>query len=155
MALDSRHKIVLKTNENTEFEREFNLIVTELDKKQAKDLKKQSEKHIEALQNINHSSTKLARLSEKYTMLKEAKRIDEALHVMDEIEKIEKEILSTKEIVTKASESLEELYRTKLLISVSGDDKDAFFEEITKYNFNINLIFEEIAKAINESKEKK
>jgi len=150
MALNSKHKINLFLDE-----KEFHLIVTELDAKQTKELKKQSEKHIEALQLVNQMTTKLSRYSEKYTMLKEAKRIDEALHVMDEIEAIEKELLSTKETVSKASEALEALFKTKLTMSVSGDDKDAFLETIEASNFNINLIFEEIAKAISESKEKK
>lgn len=150
MALNSKHKIILNMNS-----KEFNLVVTELDKKQTKDLKKQSEKHIEALQNVNFLTTKLSRKIEKYTMLKEAKRIDEALCVMDEIENIEKELLSTKKTVNEASEALEELYKKKLLISVSGDDKNAFLEEIEASNFNINAIFEEIAKSISESKEKK
>ena len=48
MALSSKHKIILNINS-----KDFNLLVTELDKKQTKDLKEQSEKHIEALQNIS------------------------------------------------------------------------------------------------------
>lgn len=150
MALISKHKIILNINS-----KDFNLLVTELDKKQTKDLKEQSEKHIEALQNISFVTTKLSRKIEKYNMLKEAKRIDDALHVMDEIEDIEKELLNTKETANKALESLEELYKMKLLISIGGEDKDAFLEEIEASNFNMNDIFEEIAKSINESKEKK
>ena len=52
MALSSKHKIILNINS-----KDFNLLVTELDKKQTKDLKEQSEKHIEALQNISFVTT--------------------------------------------------------------------------------------------------
>lgn len=150
MALVSKHKINLELNG-----KEFHLVVTELDKKQTKELKKQSEKHIEALQNVNHLTTKLSRKIEKYSMLKEAKRIDEAIAEMNEIEAIEKGLLSTKETVLKASDALEELYKSRLVMSISGDDKDTFLEEIEASNFSINDIFNEISKAIGISKEKK
>lgn len=136
-------------------DKEFKIVVNELTKEQQKELKKKSEQHVKVLEHINESTRKLTRLSEKYGLLKNAGRVDEALAVSDDIEKEEVSLLKEKESMKKSTDALETLYQDRLKMCVSGEDKDAFLNAIDDLGISINSVFEEIAKHILESKEKK
>ena len=136
-------------------DKEFKIVVNELTKEQQKELKKKSEQHVKVIEHVNESARKLKRLSEKYALLKNAGRVDEALTVSDEIEKEESSLLKEKESMEKSTEALETLYQDRLKMCLSGEDKEAFLNEIDELGISINSVFEEIGKHVLESKEKK
>lgn len=150
MAIKSKHNIVIDIDG-----KEFKITVNEITGKQKKELEKQFEKHTEALKEVQKISSKLIRLNERYSMLKEDKDYEEAMKVLDTIEALEEEAEKKMPLIKTAADELEKVLENRLEMSVEGNDKDIFFERIKEKSISYKEVFNEIGKSIIDSKEKK
>ena len=148
--IKTKHDISISIDDKT-----FKITAHEITSKQQKQLEEQFSKHAEAIKKIQKQSTKLSRLNERYSMLKEDRDTQEALEVLTQIEKLEDEIDELIPSLKKANNEIENLLEERLMMLIDGDDKDELFECVKEKGITNKVIFDEIAKSIQDSKEKK
>ena len=148
--IKTKHDISISIDDKT-----FKITAHEITSKQQKQLEEQLSKHAEAIKKIQKQSTKLSRLNERYSMLKEDRDTQEALEVLTQIEKLEDEIDELIPSLKKANNEIENLLEERLMMLIDGDDKDELFECVKEKGITNKVIFDEIAKSIQDSKEKK
>lgn len=148
--ISTKHNISISIDDKT-----FKITAHEITAQQQKKLESKFSKHTDEIKNVQKLSGKLARLNERYGMLKEAKETKEALEVLTKIEAMEDEIEKAMPSLKTASDEIETILNERLLMLIDGDDKDELFECVKEKGISNKIVFEEIAKAIQDSKEKK
>lgn len=147
--IKTKHDVSISIDDKT-----FKITAHEITTKQQKQLEDKFSKHTDSMKVIQKLNLKAQRLREQFELIKEENK-KEALSIHKEICKVEDEMEDAMPRLKTASDEIETILNERLLMLIDGDDKDELFECVKEKGISNKIVFDEIAKAIQESKEKK
>lgn len=149
--IQTKYPLTITIDENT-----YAVTVKEPTKAEKEDLKAITSAYIALVEKYNDTLNDVEYKTKKYDLLtKDDTKADEALKVLEELNKDKKTLKTLVKEVEKGEETIEQLLKQRFSLTVSGNDKTALIEEIDEKGISYKAVFDEIAKEIAEAKEGK
>ncbi|MEW5832142.1 MAG: hypothetical protein AB1763_04830 [Campylobacterota bacterium] len=148
MALFTTITIALEIDEIT-----FNVTVSNLKKEQQDTLKEKYGSFESEVKEQSEIETKLGRMIERYQLLKADSQNKEALQLLDKIE--DAEALISPKNIEETEKMLNDMYESRFLMTVSGDDKQRLKNYVDEHNVGYMTLVKEIEKLVNEARKGK
>lgn len=148
MALFTTLVIVLTIDEI-----EFNITASNLKKEQQNTLKEKYGSFDAEFNERNENEVKLSRMIERYQLLKSDGQTKKALELLDQIENLESD-MSHKNI-EETEKMLNDLYQSRFLMTISGDDKKRLQNYIEEHNIGYMTVMKEIESLAVKAREGK
>lgn len=160
MAIKTKYDIPFDIDENS-----FSVVVSEPNKSQKQELKVLVDKSKDHYTKRDSLQTELSEAQEEFEInkhiLADGKVLEKASVWLEQkalnkqIFKLRKEIDSIDKGLISVNEALEEIYKKRFELLISGADKVSFKKEIEEKGIEYRTIFESIASLIKAAKEKK
>ncbi len=148
MALFTTITIALEIDEIT-----FNVTVSNLKKEQQDTLKEKYGSFESEFKERSEIERKLGRVIERYQLLKADGQNKEALQLLDKIE--DTEALISPKNIEETEKMLNDMYESRFLMTVSGDDKQRLKNYVDEHNVGYMTLVKEIEKLVNEARKGK
>lgn len=132
---------------------DFNVVFNTLKKEQSDTLKEKYGSFETEWKERAESESKLGRMIERYQLLKADGQNKEALTLLDQIETLELQLGHRN--IEKVSDMLNEMYQSRFLMAVSGDDKKRLQAYIDDNGINYHEVMKHIDTLVAEAKKPK
>lgn len=143
MALFTTIAIALMIDDTT-----FNVTVSNLKKEQQDTLKDKYGSFESEFKERSEIELKLGRMIERYQLLKADGQNKTALELLDKIE--DTEALISPKNIEETEKMLNDMYESRFLMTVSGDDKQRLKSYVDEHNIGYMELIKEIEKLVNE-----
>lgn len=131
----------------------FNVTVSNLKKEQQDTLKEKYGSYESEFKERSEVEGKLGRMIERYQLLKADGQNKPALELLDQIEALESKIAPKN--IEETEKMLNEMYRSRYLMTVSGDDKQRLENYVNEHNVGHFTLVKEIERLVNEARKGK